>query len=346
MLGFAIGIGAAFLITRSITRPLGELREAIVDVSRRNDFTASVRVVGNDEVGETAAAFNELMETVRGSLQQLKNSIAQVTEAAQGLAVTAGQSAKASTATSESASSMAATVEEVSVSVSHVSENARSASELAQRGGSLSAAGGSVIRKTVQEMHSIGDAIDRVAVSITTLGEHSHRISSVIQVIKDVADQTNLLALNAAIEAARAGEAGRGFAVVADEVRKLAERTTLATGEISEMVRSIQQSSESAVEAMRTTVTQVEAGRTLAGEAGRSITEIGEAVEQVVAVVGDIAESISEQSSASQSIAQQLEQVAQAAEENSAASSATSESATRLGQLAVEMRATTERFRV
>ena len=344
--GIILGLAAAFWIIASIAGPLQAMRDVITQVRNNSDFTQTVTVSNNDEVGQTAHAFNELLGTMRQTLQHLKTSINQVAGAAEGLASTSGQSARASASTSESASSMAASVEQVSVSINHVSENARSASELAQRGGQLSDEGGLVIGNTVEEMHHIGDAIEQVAHAITRLGEQSDKISGVIQVIKDVADQTNLLALNAAIEAARAGEAGRGFAVVADEVRKLAERTTTATGEIAEMVTNIQNSSQSAVEAMHNTVSQVETGRELAAQAGKSIKEIREAVSQVVGVVADIADSIAEQSTASQSIAQQLEQVAQAAEENNAASDETAVSAQQLGRLAAEMRATTERFRI
>jgi len=345
---FAIVLSAiiATAMVRSITRPLHQIQAAVSTVRSANDFTVSVPVSSHDEVGATAAAFNELLATLRQTLAHLKQSITQVAGASQSLVTASEQSAQASGSTSEAASSMAASVEQMSVSINQVSDNARAASELAQRAGSLSAEGGEVIGNTVAEMEHIGDAIDRVAGAIGNLGEQSQQISSIIQVIKDVADQTNLLALNAAIEAARAGEAGRGFAVVADEVRKLAERTTNATGEIATMITNIQSSSQSAVDAMRDSVAQVKSGRALAEKAGTAIVEIRRAAEDVVNVVADIADSIAEQSTASQSIAQQLEHVAQAAEENNAASDETASSANQLGELAVEMRQTTDRFKI
>ena len=344
--GLIAALVAATWIIRSITGPLHSIRDVIGRVRSHDDFTQSAQVSGNDEVAQTAAAFNELLATLRQTLGRLTQSIGQVAGSAESLISAAGQSARASAATSESASSMAASVEQVSVSINHVSDNARSASELAQQAGKLSAEGSTVIGNAVTEMQHIAEAIDRVAAAISTLGDQSNQISSIIQVIKEVADQTNLLALNAAIEAARAGEAGRGFAVVADEVRKLAERTTKATGEISSMIGSIQTSSQSAVAAMHETVEQVKTGRELAVQAGRSITEIRQAADAVVNVVADIADSIAEQSTASQSIARQLEQVAQAAEENNAASDATAVSANELGRVAVDMRTTTQRFRI
>ena len=346
LFAIVLSVIIATAMVRSITRPLHDIQAAVSTVRNDNDFTVSVPVSSHDEVGATAAAFNELLATLRQTMAHLKQSIAQVAGASQSLVTASEQSAQASGSTSEAASSMAASVEQMSVSINQVSDNAHSASELAQRAGTLSAEGGEVIGNTVAEMERIGDAIDRVAGAIGNLGEQSQQISSIIQVIKDVADQTNLLALNAAIEAARAGEAGRGFAVVADEVRKLAERTTNATGEISTMITNIQASSQSAVDAMRDSVAQVKTGRALAEQAGTAIIEIRRAAGDVVSVVADIADSIAEQSTASQSIAQQLEHVAQAAEENNAASDETASSANQLGELAVEMRTTTERFKI
>ena len=344
--GLLIAVGAALWILRSVTGPLNGMRDVMMQVRDRNDFTATVSVSGNNEVAQTALAFNDLLLTLRKTLGDLKQSIGQVDGSAQDLETAAKQSAQASALSSESAAAMAASVEEVSVSINQVSENAHSASELAKQAGQLSEEGGKVISDAADEIRHIAEGIDRVAGVMTTLGEQSQEISSIVQVIKDVADQTNLLALNAAIEAARAGEAGRGFAVVADEVRKLAERTTKATSDISGLIGNIQASSQSAVGAMRETVEQVKSGCELAEQAGKSIVEIRQAAGEVVHVVADIASSIAEQSTASQSLAQQLEQVAQAAEENSAVAAETAESAHRLGELALAMRTNTDRFKI
>jgi methyl-accepting chemotaxis protein len=215
---------------------------------------------------------------------------------------------------------------------------------MAQRSGELSDQGGAVIGKAVDEMKVITTAVKNVAEQIDTLGQQSTQISGVVQVIKDVADQTNLLALNAAIEAARAGEAGRGFAVVADEVRKLAERTTQATGEIAAMIASIQHSAKAAVGSMEKVVTQAESGMSLAEQAGKAIVQIRESANDVVRVVSDISDAIAEQGSASQSIAQQVERVAQSAEENHGAAQSTADSAGELGRLAKTMREESARF--
>lgn len=334
----------ALWIIRSVSGPLNSIRDVIQQVRANNDFTRSVPVTGKHEVGQAAEAFNALLATMRQTLLSLRQAILRLDDASQQLASGAQQSAHASSEASESASSMAASVEEVSVSINHVAANANDALQMAKRSGELSDQGGQVIGKAVDEMKSISSSVRKVAQEIDTLGQQSNQISSVVQVIKDVADQTNLLALNAAIEAARAGEAGRGFAVVADEVRKLAERTTQATGEIAAMINAIQQSAKSAVGSMESTVQQAESGMSLAEQAGHAIVEIRQSANEVARVVGDITNSIAEQGAASQSIAQQVERVAQSAEENTVAAQSTAGSAGDLGHLARQMREDTARF--
>jgi methyl-accepting chemotaxis protein len=185
-----------------------------------------------------------------------------------------------------------------------------------------------------------------VADVITTLGEQTTRISTIVNVIREVADQTNLLALNAAIEAARAGEQGRGFAVVADEVRKLAERTAAATGEIATMIAAIQGSAQTAVGRMSEAVKEANVGAQLAGDAGNSINAIRDGATRVAAAFQDIANAIAEQSSAGQLIAQQVEQVARASDENSDAVSHTADAAHTLETLSHEMRRRIDQFKV
>jgi len=346
ILGVLLGVGFSWWLIRSVTRPLAEIRDVVTYVQTSGGFTRSVTSGQHDEVGQTAQAFNALLASLRGTLGDLLQAIHQVNRASGDMSENAAQSALASSATSESASAMAASVEQMSVSVSEVGNGARRALELAQQAGSFSSRGGEVIQQAVAEIAQIADTVRRVAATITELGGRSERISGVVQVIKDVADQTNLLALNAAIEAARASESGRGFAVVADEVRKLAERTTGATGEIAQMVEEIQVSARSAVGEMGQAVTQVDAGVSLAAQAGQSIADIQESTADVVRVVGDITDAIVEQGAASQSIASQVERVAQAAEQNSAAAAQSSDAAGQMRNLAVEMSGLAGRFRI
>jgi methyl-accepting chemotaxis protein len=217
---------------------------------------------------------------------------------------------------------------------------------ISNKSGEHSTRGGEIIHKTTSEMAQIAETVRQTSHTIEELGQHSNQISSIVQVIKDVADQTNLLALNAAIEAARAGEQGRGFAVVADEVRKLAERTSKATDEISQMIGSIQSSAHAAVTGMGSTVRQVDGGVALARQAGDAINQIKEGSGQVVVVVNDISAALAEQSAASNDIAVHVEKVAQMSEENSAAASKSASEASQLEALADTMRASVSRFKI
>ena len=341
-----LGTLIAFVTIRSIVGPLDEMRRVIAQASHANDFTGKIAAVGKDEIGETAEAFNQMMSTLRTSLNQLRQDILRVDSATADLATAADQAAGASALTSESASSMAASVEQMSVSITSVSDNTREALSISRSAGERFDESGRVISQAVNEMGDIAAKVRAVSETITELGANSDRISSVVQVIKDVADQTNLLALNAAIEAARAGEAGRGFAVVADEVRKLAERTTKATGEITEMINNIQSSSHRAVEGMGSTVESVETGTREAREAGEAIVLIHDSAMSVIAVVNNINDAMAEQGAASQDIARRVEAVAQASEESNASVQQVAGTARTIFELSASMRDTVNRFRV
>jgi methyl-accepting chemotaxis protein len=346
VIGLLIGLGIAFQTVRSVTGPLREMQQMITHIARDKDFRGEIAVRSQDEVGVTAAALNELLVALRQSLGSIRSDIARVDDATRSLASAADQAARASNDTSESASSMAASVEELSVSITSVSDHTREALNMANRAGEHSQTGGAVIRSAVESMSEIAVQVRTVGETITELGEHSDRISSVVQVIKDVADQTNLLALNAAIEAARAGEQGRGFAVVADEVRKLAERTTKATGEIAQMIGDIQNRSRSAVSAMEETIARIEKGSELAGKAGEAIEAIRAANGEVQRVFADINEAMREQGAASYDIAQRVERVAQASEESSVSVQESAAQSANIRNLANEMRGNVELFKV
>jgi methyl-accepting chemotaxis protein len=344
--GLLLGILFAWSIIRSIVTPLSGLQATMGEIARDRDFTRRVEVSGSDEVGQTAASFNHLLSATQKTLKEILEDTTHLDEAAVELATTTQQVAEGSEITSEAASSMATAVEELTVSVAHIGQCAQETSGISQHTGELSQQGSEVIRRTVSEMHAMAGAVRESSASITELGQQSEKISGIVQVIKEVADQTNLLALNAAIEAARAGEQGRGFAVVADEVRKLAERTTSATGEISTMISAIQGSSNSAVSTMGNAAERVESGVTLADQAGEAITYIQEGAKQVGDHVGDITSILGEQSTTSQMIAQQVERLAQAAEENSAAAQGSSEAAKNIEHLARIVRDSVEKFKV
>jgi len=344
--GLLLSIFLAWKIIGSIVGPLTKLQTAMGEIECCGDFTRRVDVSGSGEVGQTGASFNQLLDSLQKALREILEHTTRLDAAASELAANALEAAKSSETTSETSSSMAAAVEQMSVSVTHINENAQGTYEITQRTSELSQQGGEVIRQTVNEMRAMAEAVRKSSESITELGQQSEQISSIVQVIKDVADQTNLLALNAAIEAARAGEQGRGFAVVADEVRKLAERTTSATGEIGAKIAAIQSSAHLAVNAMSNAAGRVESGVVLADQAGEAITNIQQGAQLVQTHVNGAISGLAEQDAASRSIAQQVERVAQAAEENSAAARCSSDAADNIGHLARTMRGVVAKFKV
>jgi methyl-accepting chemotaxis protein len=347
VIGATIGaLLVAFLTIRSITGPLSDMQSVIGTAARERDFTGQVPIAANDEVGVTATSFNQLMTTLRQALSEIRDNTAKVDDATAALATAAQQAEGASAQTSESASSMAASVEQLSVSITSVSDSTKEAFAIAKAAGEHSETGGKIIASAIDDMAHTAEEVRGIGGTITSLGEHSDKISSVVQVIKDVADQTNLLALNAAIEAARAGEAGRGFAVVADEVRKLAERTTQATGEIGQMVTSIQSSARTAVTSMNAITDRLQNSAELAAKAADAIAAIQKSNADVVGVVHEINTAMAEQGAASQDIAQRVERVAQASEQSSASVKVSSDAAKNIHQLSIDMRRNVEKFKV
>lgn len=346
LVGILLAIFAALSIIRSITKPLSRIQHSMQEIEASGNFTHRVGLEGTDEVAQCAASFDKLLTSLQETFRNLTSVVGSLDQYADQLQTVAEQSTENSRQTKESTASMAATVEEMAVNTRTVQDSAQETRTIASNSKDLSINGGTVIRKTVEEMQAMAEAVRQSSETIAELSQQSARISSIVQVIKDVADQTNLLALNAAIEAARAGEQGRGFAVVADEVRKLAERTTSATGEIGAMISAIQESSQQAVNAMKLAGERVDSGVALADQASASIADINAASEQAEARVVDISDALAGQVEASQHIAQQVERAAQAAEENSAAASNASESATQIAQLAHVAREAMARFTV
>ena len=247
---------------------------------------------------------------------------------------------------SEAAASMAASVEQMTVSINHISERARDTQTVSTQTGDLSREGAAVVRRSADEMEQIADSVNQSAESVRKLGEQSKEIAHIVSVIKDIADQTNLLALNAAIEAARAGEQGRGFAVVADEVRKLSEKTAGSTSEIAGMIDAIAAGTQEAVGTMERGVTKVGAGVALAREAGESINRIEAGSGRVLEAVNDISGALREQSQASNDIAKHVERIAQMSEENSIAVKETANASHSLESLAGALQRSISRFRV
>jgi methyl-accepting chemotaxis protein len=284
------------------------LRDAMQEISHgEGDLTRRIQITGQDEIAQTAQAFNTFIDRLHKMFLVVRNEAGQVTQRVEQVGDTVKGVADDSRQISDVSSTNAATLEQITVSISQIADIARDADGLVVRTGEVSTNSAEAMDRISGEMARTMSAVRDLSSMLTSLDSRSEQISGITNVIKDIADQTNLLALNAAIEAARAGEQGRGFAVVADEVRKLAERTSQATVEITGTVSAIRDETRQAVTNMQHTISSVDDGVALTQSAAAHIDEIRQAMHTVVQKMGEIARSTREQHSAANQIAQSTE---------------------------------------
>ncbi|MFN7425685.1 MAG: methyl-accepting chemotaxis protein [bacterium] len=336
----------SFLVSRSILLPVQGLRDVLKAAQRDNDLTVRARVAGSDELGQAMGAFNALMAQWQQTVGRIKVDAARLSGASTSVASATRDIAGQAHAQSEAASSTAASVEEVSVSISQVAEHAEQTQGIAQQATALSENGRETMRKAAQSMTRLAGSVQESAGLIEALSRRSAEISTIVEVIRDISEQTNLLALNAAIEAARAGEQGRGFAVVADEVRKLAERTGASTTEISALTGTIQSEVASAVAQLKQSTAQVNEGVGLSAEVEQALAQIQDGAGSTRNFVGDIAWAAAEQRTASQDIARHVENIARMAEDSNRAIVVATDAARDLETLATAVNSQVSQFRV
>ena len=326
---------------------LMQLKAAMVEVSRgEGDLTLRLDESGSDEIAETAHAFNQFVARLHGMFGTLRNDAHSLIGGVQQVSTLVGDVASGSREMSDVSSSNAATLEEITVSISHIAESAHQADELVNQTEERLSESAQSITRLSSGMESTVSAVRGLEGMLASLDKRSEEISGITNVIRDIADQTNLLALNAAIEAARAGEQGRGFAVVADEVRKLAERTAQATLGISSMVEAIRQETSRAVGDMNQTVGAVDEGVQLTREAVDGIETIRRSMEEVVDKMHEIAHSTNEQHNATTLIAQSTESINGRILENDGRLHSVSEELTRLSSNARQMQDAFGRFKL
>ena len=336
LLVIAVVAVTGWIVMGVVTRALGGDVQYANQIAHRiaeGRLDVDVRVADDDR-DSLLASIKLMRDRLREMVGGISSSAAQLGEASRQLAQASGAVADSSARQSEATSSTAAAVEEMTVGIGQIADSAREAHDQSLQSEELSRKGSSIIHGAAAEMGKIADSVEASSAIIGTLEQQSQEISAVVNVIKEIADQTNLLALNAAIEAARAGEQGRGFAVVADEVRKLAERTTASTQEIAVTIRKIQDGTRDAVQSMVAGVDQVRSGMALAQQAGSSIVEIESGAQRVAGVVNDITSSLREQNAASNEIARNVELIATMVESNNAAAGDAASAAQRLEELA------------
>lgn len=333
-------------IGSSVVSQLGGEPSDAAKIMRRvadGDLAVDIRTTRQ---GSMLHALGEMVTSLRAIVGSINDGADQLVGNAGKIAHAAREVSQASEHQSESASAMAAAVEELTVSSSHISENAHDTEQNSKEAVALSGEGCERAGQATVAIKKIAETVGSASDRIRALEERANQVASIANVIKDIADQTNLLALNAAIEAARAGEQGRGFAVVADEVRKLAERTASATVEIEETIHGIQAETSGAVQAMDTALGDVDQGVQLTNAAAEALRAIENGARITLERIADVASASQEQSGASNSIAQRVEQVANMVEETTQTVHETANIATELENIALALKQQIGRFKI
>ena len=340
-------IFVTLFVTRSVVQPVAEMRRLIQDIAQgEGDLTARLQRTSSDEIGDIADAFNTMIAKLQDIMRFVIEASRDVARSAESLSDAMSQTTQATQRQSEAAASTAASIEEVSVSITMVAEHTREAAAITKEADSLANSGKTTAEVSAEKVAATAIAVGNAATQINALSARSEQIRSIVGVIREIADQTNLLALNAAIEAARAGEQGRGFAVVADEVRKLAERTTVATSEIAGMIDAIGQDIGKAVDMIKESSRLEEDGMAAAASLREVLSKISNSVDRSTERTIEIAAATREQAQATESVSQNIEQIAQMAKQISAASQSSSASALAMRNLASSLHQHVGRFRV
>jgi len=337
---------AGTMLARSIAAGMAGMLGMIQEIAANNLAIADLEVKSEDEIGQAGRALNRMKDNLREVIQAIAGTAEHVASASEEISSSAAQQAQGAETQKDQTAQVATALQEMSSTVMQVSENSSKAAEASGKAAETARHGGTIVDQTLASMRSIAESVSGTAKKVEELGKSSDQIGRIIGVIDDIADQTNLLALNAAIEAARAGEQGRGFAVVADEVRKLAERTTSATKEIAQMIQQVQSETKMAVTAMEAGTRKVEEGVQTTAQAGDSLKEIIHTSEQVGEMITHIATAATEQSSATEEINNNMEQIAKLVKESADGAQQSAKACQDLSGLALDLQKLVGNFRL
>ena len=339
------GIAVTLFLKSSIVVPLSE-GVRIADQLAAGQLDVRLSLDRKDEVGKLLASMKNMVDKWRGVVGQITETAARLSSAATELSTSAEQMSKGSAVQAERTTVISSSSEQMSQTVLDVAKNAGNISKSANDTVNTARDGETIVNRAVKEVKEIASTVGDSSRFVQSLGDRSKQIGEIVGVINDIADQTNLLALNAAIEAARAGEQGRGFAVVADEVRKLAERTASSTSEIGTMINSVQNEVGKAMEVMANATSKVDQGVRLSEEAGSALTSIVKSVDGLQAIMQQIASATEEMSATSEEITREIDQIATISRETSSSSEQTAKASGELAALSTTLENIVREFRL
>ena len=347
LIGILLQAGLATWLMRTIMKPVDSLRIMLMDISQgEGDLTKRLDDTTKDELAEISKYFNLFIEKLHRIISQISSTSTQVASASTQLQATAEHIATGAEEVAAQAGTVATAGEEMSATSGDIAQNCQMAAEGAQRASQAASDGADVARHTIDGIRSRGEKTRENAVIIESLGTRSDQIGAIVATIEDIADQTNLLALNAAIEAARAGEQGRGFAVVADEVRNLATRTTNATKEIGGMIRAIQTETKQAIASMEEGVKGTERGVIEAAQMETSLNNILQQVNDVAMQVNQIATAAEEQTATTSEISSNMLQITEVVQQTSQGAHESATAAAKLNGNAEELQRLVHQFKL
>jgi methyl-accepting chemotaxis protein len=350
VIGLVVGvviltIALATLLTKSITSPISEAL-AVAERIASSDLSKEVTTSGTDEAGRLLKALSQMQANLRTTIMQISDSSNQLASASEEMTAVTEESSRGLVSQNDEVNQAATAVTQMSAAVDEVARNAESASEESRRTQGFTEAGLERVAETLKSIQLLSGNVDNTSDQIQVLSQRAQSISKVVEVIRAIAEQTNLLALNAAIEAARAGEQGRGFAVVADEVRALAHRTQVSTQEIETMISAIQTDSQLAVDAMGKSKTLATQSLDVAQKASGSLDQIATAITQINERNLMIATASEEQAHVAREVDRNLVSIRELAAQSSAGASQTASACGEMSKLAIDLNQLVNRFKV
>ncbi|KMQ73086.1 methyl-accepting chemotaxis protein [Marinobacter subterrani] len=345
LVALVFGTGSALLITRSIVRPLEQLVDHAGKVAD-GDLSNNIHTDRKDDLGRLMMAMQVMTENLRHMVKEVSDGIAQIASSAEELSSVTEQTSAGAAQQRDQTDQVATAMNEMTATIQEVAKNAEAAASAASESDTKANDGHNVVTTAIHGIETLSTEINQSAELISKLRDDSANIGTILDVIRDIAEQTNLLALNAAIEAARAGEQGRGFAVVADEVRGLAQRTHQSTGEIENLVNALQQGAKDAVESMHNNIKSAESSVQVSRTAGEALSSIAESVSTIQSMNHQIATAVEEQTSVAEEISENVVSIREVTDQNATANDQIAISSNDLAQLGSDLKRVAERFKV